>query len=58
MKRTGRLLLEFHPRRDGNSFFTNQLRACFLSEGARIFRSKALLSADPTRRPRFKEVKK
>jgi SAM-dependent methyltransferase len=58
MKRDGRLLLEFHPRRDGTSFFTNELRACFLSEGARIFRSKALLSADPTRRPRFKEVKK
>jgi len=58
LKPGGRLLLDFNPRPDGSSFFTSELRACFLAQGARIFRSKALLSADPTRRPRFKEVKK
>jgi SAM-dependent methyltransferase len=52
----GRLLLDFNPRRDYSSFFTPDLRACFLSEGARIFRSKALLAADPKRRPRFKQT--
>lgn len=54
----GRLLLDFNPRRDGSSFFTPELRTFFLSQGARIFRSKALLGADPTRRPRFKETKR
>jgi SAM-dependent methyltransferase len=51
----GRLLLEFNPRPDGSSFFTRELRECFLSEGARIFRSKALLAANPKQRPRFKQ---
>jgi len=50
------LLLEFHPRSNGISFFTPELRACFLSQGARIFRSKALLAADPNERPRFKQT--
>jgi hypothetical protein len=31
------------------------LRAFFESQGARIFRWKALLAADPTQRPRFKQ---
>jgi SAM-dependent methyltransferase len=50
----GRLLLDFNPRRDGTSFFTPELRTCFRSEGARIFRSKALLAANPSERPRFR----
>jgi SAM-dependent methyltransferase len=50
----GRLFLEFNPRPDGSSFFTPELRACFLEEGARIFRSKALFAADPNQRPRFR----
>ncbi len=54
----GRLLLEFNPRRDGSSFFTPELRALFLAQGARIFRSKALFAANPTQRPRFKQIKK
>jgi SAM-dependent methyltransferase len=54
----GRLLLEFNPREGGSSFFMPQLRAFFLSQGARIFRSKALLAADPQQRPRFKETKR
>ena len=49
----GRLFLEFNPRPDGSSFFTPELRACFLGEGARIFRSKALFARDPNRRPQF-----
>jgi len=57
LKPDGRLLLDFNPRPDGSSFFTSELRACFLSEGARIFRSKALLAADPTQHPRFKQTK-
>jgi len=52
----GRLFLEFMSRSDGSSFFTPELRACFLAEGARIFRSKALFAADPTKRPRFKRL--
>jgi SAM-dependent methyltransferase len=52
----GRLLLEFNPRRDGSPFFTPELRACFESEGGRIFRSKVLFAADPARRPRFKQI--
>jgi SAM-dependent methyltransferase len=55
LKPNGRLLLDFNPRPDGSSFFTAELRACFLAEGARIFRSKALLSVDPNRPPRFKQ---
>jgi SAM-dependent methyltransferase len=58
LKPNGRLLLDFNPRPNGASFFTNELRDSFLSQGARIFRSKALLAADPTRRPRFKEIEK
>ena len=52
----GRLLLDFNPRADGSSFFTPELRACFLAQGARIFRSKALFAADPNQRPRFKDT--
>jgi SAM-dependent methyltransferase len=58
MRRGGRLLLDFIPRSDGSSFFTPQLRDCFLSQGARIFRSKALLAADPTQGARFKQTRK
>ena len=54
----GRLLLDFNPRRDGSSFFTPELRALFLAQGARIFRSKALFAADPNQRPRFKQTKR
>jgi hypothetical protein len=54
----GRLFLEFNPRKDDSSFFVPELRAFFLSQGARIFRSKALLAADPRQRPRFKETKR
>jgi SAM-dependent methyltransferase len=52
----GRLLLEFNRRQDGSSFFTPELRAFFESQGARIVRWKALLSADPNQRPRFKQI--
>jgi SAM-dependent methyltransferase len=58
LKPAGRLLLDFNPRPDGSSFFTKKLRAYFLSEGARIFRSKALLAADPNQRPRFKQTRR
>jgi SAM-dependent methyltransferase len=57
LKLDGRLLLEFNPRPDGSSFFTDDLRAFFKSQGARIFRWKALLAADPRQRPRFKQMK-
>ena len=57
LKPQGRLLLEFNPRPDGSSFFTPELRAFFESQGARIFRWKALLAADPNQRPRFKQTK-
>jgi len=56
LKPHGRLLLDFLPRSDGSSFFTEELRVCFESQGARIFRSKALLAADPNECPRFKMV--
>ena len=56
LKPGGRLLLEFMPRPDGSSFFTPELRECFLSLGAHIFRSKALFAADPNQRPRFKQL--
>jgi len=56
LKPDGRLLLEFNPRPDGSSFFTKELRTCFFSQGARIFRWKALLAADPNDRPRFKQT--
>jgi SAM-dependent methyltransferase len=54
LKPDGRLLLDFNPRADGRSFFTPQLRTVLGENGARIFRSKALLAADPKRTPRFK----
>ncbi|MEP7014855.1 MAG: methyltransferase domain-containing protein [Verrucomicrobiota bacterium] len=54
LKPGGRLLLDFISRPDGSSFFTPELRACFVGEGARIFRSKALFAADPNQRARFK----
>ena len=57
LKPHGRLLLEFLPRPHGCSFFTEEWRACFESQGARIFRSKALLAADAAERPRFKQPK-
>ena len=57
LKPEGRLLLEFNRRQDGSSFFTEEWRAFFLSQGARIRRWKALLAADPNQRPRFKQTK-
>ena len=56
LKPDGRLLLEFNRRQDGSSFFTEELRDFFESQGARIFRWKALLSADSKQRPRFKQT--
>ena len=56
LKPHGRLLLEINPRPDGSSFFTPDLRAFFESQGARIFRRKALLAAEPNERPRFKQI--
>ena len=53
----GRLLLDFNPRPGGSSFFNPELRRVFLFQGARIFRSKALLGADPNQRPRFKQIR-
>src|SRR5437588_7168496 len=55
LNENGRLLLDFNPRPDGSSFFTPRLHEFFLSQGARIFRSKALLGVDPNQRPRFKQ---
>lgn len=57
LKSDGRLLLEFNRRQDGSSFFTDELRTFFESQGARIFRWKALLSADPNQLPRFKQTR-
>src|SRR6516164_1498552 len=54
LTQNGRLLLDFNPQPDGSSFFTPELRKFFLSRGARIFRSKALLAKNPNERPRFK----
>ena len=54
LNENGRLLLDFNPRPDGSSLFTRELRAFFLAQGARIFRSKALLGKNPNVRPRFK----
>ena len=56
LKADGRLLLEFNRRQDGSSFFTPELRTFFESQGARIVRWKALLSADPNRCPQFKQI--
>ena len=57
LKPKGRLLLEFNRRQDGSSFFTDELRAFFESQGARIFRWKALLGAHPNERPRFRQIR-
>lgn len=54
LKPNGRLLLDFNPRLDGRSFFTPELRQLLQRNGAAIFRSKALLAADPATKPRFK----
>src|SRR5437763_10952667 len=54
LNENGRLLLDFNPRPDGSSFITPRLREFFLSQGARIFRSQALLGVHPNQRPRFK----
>jgi SAM-dependent methyltransferase len=56
LNKCGRLLLDFNPRPDGFSFFTPQLREFFLSQGARIFRSKALLAKNPNDRPKFRQT--
>jgi SAM-dependent methyltransferase len=56
LKPGGRLLLEFNRRPDGSSFFTEELHAYFLSQGARIRRWKALLAANPNQHPRFKQT--
>ena len=56
LNENGRLLLDFNPRPDGSSFFTPELREFFLSQGARIFRSKVLLAKNPSACPRFKQV--
>ncbi len=56
LNENGRFLLDFNPRPDGSSFFTPELREFFLSQGARIFRSKALLGKHPSQRPRFKQT--
>jgi len=58
LTRNGRLLLDFNPRPNGSSFFTSELRASFLAQGARIFRSKALLATDPDQRPRFRQTRR
>jgi SAM-dependent methyltransferase len=55
LKDNGRLLLDFNPRPGGSSFFTPELRKFFLAQGARIFRSKALLAKNPNVRPRFRQ---
>jgi SAM-dependent methyltransferase len=54
LNENGRLLLDFNPRPDGSSFFSRELRSFFLSEGARILRSKALLGKNPNKRPKFR----
>ena len=56
LKHDGRLLLDFNPRADGRSFFTPSLREVLTAQGARIFRSKALLAADRGKRAHFKVV--
>jgi SAM-dependent methyltransferase len=53
---TGRLLLDFNLRRDTQTFFTPELRDFFAEQGARIFRSKALFSAEAKRRPKFRQI--
>ena len=50
----GRILLDFNPRADGRSFYTPELRDVLKSEGARIFRSKALLADEASKQAQFK----
>jgi SAM-dependent methyltransferase len=57
LNENGRLLLDFNPRPDGSSFFTPDLRRFFRSQGARVFRSKALLGRDPNQRPQFRQIR-
>jgi len=54
LKPDGRLLLDFNPRADGRSFFTPELRNVLSAQGARIFRSKALLATDRNKRAHFR----
>lgn len=56
LKPSGRLLLDFNPQQDGVTFFFPEIRAVLEKNGARIFRSKALLAADPARVPEFKVI--
>lgn len=58
LKPDGRLLLEFNRQQDGSSFFTDELRSFFESQGARIYRWKALLAADPDKYPKFRQLKR
>ena len=53
----GRLLLDFNPRPEGSSFFSSELREFFSSQGARIFRSTALLGAEAATRPKFRKIR-
>jgi SAM-dependent methyltransferase len=52
----GRLFLEFNPRSAGSPALTPELRACFVEQGARIFRNKVLFAANRNQRPRFKQT--
>jgi len=56
LKPSGRLFLELNPRHDGSPALTPEMRACFLDEGARLFRNKVLLAANRKQRPRFKQT--
>jgi SAM-dependent methyltransferase len=56
LKPRGRLLLDMNPRPNGSPFFTEELRVFFESQGARIFRSKALFAAAPNQRARFRQI--
>jgi SAM-dependent methyltransferase len=57
LKPGGRLFLELNPRDDGLPALRPALRACFVEQGARIFRRKALFAANPNQRPHFKEIR-
>ncbi|HEV2095036.1 MAG TPA: class I SAM-dependent methyltransferase [Chthoniobacterales bacterium] len=57
LRTDGRLLLDFNPRADGCTFFTPEVRDVLVQNGARIFRSKALLAADRTRSAEFKLIR-
>ena len=54
LKPNGRLLLDFNPRPGERRFMTPEVRQVLLDKGARIFRSKALLSANPAVAPKFR----